>query len=159
MLTFRRNTRIIYLYTEKTGKQMITQDYMNQVIDAVHVVKNFVSESQLEAMGNGIRGEEGEFFARTFVELARQLTDMPKVYEQDGKGDDAIVYLHYFRGNMDWYITERDFELDEQIQAFGLADLGMGHPELGYISIEELTDAGVELDLHWTPKTLAEVKA
>jgi len=138
---------------------MITQDYMNQVIDAVHVVKNFVSESQLEAMGDGIRGEEGEFFARTFVELARQLTDMPKVYEQDGKGDDAIVYLHYFRGNMDWYITERDFELDEQIQAFGLADLGMGSPELGYISIEELTDAGVELDLHWTPKTLAEVKA
>ena len=138
---------------------MITQDYMNQVIDAVHVVKNFVSESQLEAMGDGIRGEEGEFFARTFVELARQLTDMPKVYEQDGKGDDAIVYLHYFRGNMDWYITERDFELDEQIQAFGLADLGMGSPELGYISIEELTDAGVELDLHWTPKTLAEVKS
>ena len=138
---------------------MITQEYMDQVIKAVHVVKHFVSDSQLEAMGDGIRGEEAEFFAKTFVELAEKLTAMPKVYEQDGKGDQAIVHLHYFRGNMDWYITERDLELDEQIQAFGLADLGMGHPELGYISIEELTDAGVELDLYWTPKTLAEVKS
>jgi len=59
---------------------------------------------------------------------------------------------------MDWYITEKDMG-DEQIQAFGLADLGMGFPELGYISIEELVENGVELDLHWTPKTLAEVKS
>jgi hypothetical protein len=35
----------------------------------------------------------------------------------------------------------------------------MGHPELGYISIEELVANGIELDLYWTPKTLAEVKA
>ena len=40
-----------------------------------------------------------------------------------------------------------------------LADLGMDCAELGYISIEELTEYGAELDLHWTPKTLREVKA
>ncbi len=83
---------------------------------------------------------------------------MPKTYEQDGKGDDAVVYLHYFRGDMDWYITEKDMEA-EQHQAFGLADLGMGFPELGYINISELIDNNVELDLYWEPKTLREVKA
>jgi hypothetical protein len=132
---------------------------IDQVIEAVHTVKHFVGDSQLEAMGNGVRGEEAEFFKTLFVKLADQLQNMPKVYEQDGKGDEAVVYLHYFLGNMDWYITERDLEIDEQIQAFGLADLGMGYPELGYISIEEITNAGAELDLYWTPKTLAEVKS
>jgi len=58
---------------------------------------------------------------------------------------------------MDWYITERDMETD-QLQAFGLANLGYGG-ELGYISIEELKSSNVEIDLHWTPKTLREVKA
>ena len=72
--------------------------------------------------------------------------------------DDAIVYLHYFKGNMDWYITEKDMIEEEQNQAFGYADLGLGFGELGYISLIELAENGVELDLHWTPKTLREVK-
>jgi len=131
---------------------------MNDVIESVSTVKDFVSDSQLEAMGDGVRGEEAEFFKTLFVKLAETITNMPVTYKTDGQGDEAIVHLHYFRGNMDWYITEKDMG-DEQIQAFGLADLGMGFPELGYISIEELTDAGVELDLYWTPKTLAEVKS
>jgi hypothetical protein len=131
---------------------------INDVIESVKSVKDFLSDSQLEAMGDGVRGEEGEFFKTLFIKLAETITNMPKTYEQDGKGDEAIVHLHYFRGNMDWYITEKDMG-DEQIQAFGLADLGMGHPELGYISIEELVANGIELDLYWTPKTLAEVKA
>ena len=131
---------------------------INDVIEAVRTVKDFVSDSQLEAMGDGVRGEEGEFFKTLFVKLAETITNMPVTYKTDGQGDEAIVHLHYFRGNMDWYITEKDVG-DEQIQAFGLADLGMGYPELGYISIEELVANGIELDLYWTPKTLAEVKA
>ena len=131
---------------------------INDVIEAVRTVKDFVSDSQLEAMGDGVRGEEGEFFKTLFVKLAETITNMPVTYKTDGQGDEAIVHLHYFRGNMDWYITEKDMG-DEQIQAFGLADLGMGFPELGYISIEELVANGIELDLYWTPKTLAEIKA
>ena len=131
---------------------------IEQVIEAVHTVKNFVGERQLEAMGDGVRGEEGEFFKSLFVKTAQTIQNMPKTGETDGQGDDAVVYLHYFMGNMDWFITEKDMIEDEQYQAFGLADLGMGYPELGYISIEEITSAGAELDLYWTPKTLREVK-
>jgi hypothetical protein len=80
---------------------------------------------------------------------------MPKTYEQDGKGENSIVYLHYFLGDFDWYIIERDVEL-EQLQAFGLADIF--YSELGYINIAEIIQNGGELDLNWKPKTLAEVR-
>ena len=132
----------------------------NKLELAKHIpyLRRFVSTQQLSVLGDACYGEERQWFIDTLVELADRIITMPKTYEQDGKGDDAIVYLHYFKNNMDWYITEKDMEV-EQIQAFGLADLGMGSPELGYISIEELTEYGAELDLHWTPKTLREVKA
>ena len=67
-----------------------------------------------------------------------------------------MVHLHYFTGSQDWYITERDTS-EEQHQAFGLADFGDGG-ELGYISIAELIKHGVELDLYWKPRTLAEIR-
>jgi len=128
------------------------------IVKHADLLKRFVSFGQMHTLSHACYGEEREWFIDTLVELAERILTMPKTYEQDGKGDDAIVYLHYFKGDMDWYITEKDIET-EQHQAFGLADLGMGFPELGYISIEELTEYGAELDLHWTPKTLREVKA
>lgn len=121
-------------------------------------VNKFISIEQRFAIADACDGEEGEYFLNKLQALQTLVDTMPKTYEQDGKGDDAVVYLHYFRGGMDWYITERDME-QEQYQAFGLADLGMGSPELGYISIQELIDNNVELDLYWEPKTLREVKA
>ncbi len=120
------------------------------------LLKQFIGKPQLSAIGTGIRGEEGQFFKDKLIEVAKIIQAMPKTYGQDGMGDKAIAYLHYFSGGSDWYITEKDME-DEQLQAFGLADLGYGG-ELGYISIQELIDAGVELDLHWTPKTIGEIK-
>jgi hypothetical protein len=68
---------------------------------------------------------------------------MPKVYEQDGLGKKAIAH-------------ERDTSADQH-QAFGLVQLAGYDAEMGYISIAELIHTNrVELDLHWTPKTLSE---
>lgn len=123
----------------------------------MHTAARFLSVQQLHIIQCNVNGEEGNFFLNKMAELVNLFKTMPKTYEQDGKGDEAIVSLHYFKNGMDWYITERDQE-EMQYQAFGLADLGIGQPELGYISIEEITDNGAEIDLHWTPKTLGEVK-
>lgn len=131
---------------------------VNKLYKVMPLIHNFIGESQVEVMAAAARGEEREFFIDKMLELAELLETMPKIYEQENKGDEAIVSLHYFMGNMDWFITERDMG-DSQYQAFGLADLGMGFPELGYISIAEITSSGAELDLYWTPKTLAQVKA
>jgi len=130
----------------------------NALFEAMPLLRNFIGQAQISALAEAAKGEEREHFIDMMLELAEHVRTMHKTYEQDGQGDNAIVGLHYFRGGMDWFITERDME-DDQYQAFGLADLGMGSPELGYISIQELIDNDVELDLYWTPKTLGEVKA
>ena len=116
-----------------------------------------LSRSQLAAMIQLCRGEEGKWYRAKLAEIARTFETMHKVYEQDGLGHNAIVHLHYFKNGCDWYITERDTSV-EQHQAFGAANLGDG-AELGYISIAEIIAAGAELDLHWTPKTLKEALA
>ncbi len=125
---------------------------------AVDAVRQFVPTHQLNLIGTLCRSEEGDFFRGKLVEYAERVTLMPKAYEQDGLGEDAVAHLHYFSGGCDWWITEKDMG-DEQAQAFGLADLGYGG-ELGYISLVELcASKAVEIDLHWTPATLGEIKA
>jgi len=123
---------------------------------ALMKLKGFFGRQQLAVISEMRFGEEKQWLFDRLCELAELITSMPVTYETDGQGDAAIVQLHYFTSGCDWYITERDCER-EQLQAFGLADLGYGG-ELGYISIVELLECGAELDLHWTLKTLAEVR-
>ena len=139
-----------------TEPEVSQQNTIADVNAVMPLLKQFIGKSQLSAIGMGIRGEEGQFFKDKLIEIANVIQTMPKTYGQDGMGDKAIAYLHYFKGTGDWHITEKDME-DEQLQAFGLANLGQGD-ELGYISIQELIDAGVELDLYWTPKTIGAIK-
>ena len=126
---------------------------------------NFMGRRQAVFVQQLMRGEEAQFFFDKMVELQNQIQSMPKTGETDGKGDDALVVLHYFKGGADWFITEKDMgdgddaTIGEQHQAFGLADLFQDGGELGYISLIELGANGVELDFHWTLKTLKEVKA
>lgn len=117
----------------------------------------FIGKSQSAVLRDGLKGEEADFFRDKIAEMNRTIESMPKTYDQDGKGENATVYLHYFTPGGDWYITEKDVEADQN-QAFGLANPFGDGGELGYISLPELVDAGAELDLHWTPKTIAEIR-
>lgn len=127
---------------------------------AIPQVKPFLSRSQLTVMLDACHGEEKEFFMTMFISLSERIAGMPKTYEQDGLGLQAVVHLHYFLGGSDWYITEKDMEGGVQ-QAFGYAVLNGDEEcaELGYISIEEITRYGAELNLHFKPCTLAAIKA
>ena len=118
----------------------------------------FLGLAQRPIIRDLLRGEEAAHFRAVLAEYAERVRTMPQTYEQDGKGDQAIAYLHYFTVNCDWYITERDSDPDGegQIQAFGAANLGYG-AELGYISLPEILRAGAELDLYFMPKPLTEV--
>lgn len=131
---------------------------MNTKSDATRafkLLKKWMPSSELSTMASACYSEEKQFFFDKAVEIEQRILNMPETYGQDGLGDKAIVYLHYFKGSFDWWITEKDSD-PEQNQAFGFAD--MGEPELGYISIPELVANGVELDLYFTPKTLEAVK-
>jgi hypothetical protein len=126
-------------------------------IRALQTLRGYIGHEQLQAIGEACQGDERYAMCDKLVEYESRIQEMPKTFEQDGKGDDAIAYLHYFKGGMDWYITEKDME-PEQLQAFGLADLSMGFPEIGYISITELIEHNVELDLHFIPQTIGKIK-
>ena len=130
-----------------------------KILEAIEAVRPFVPRMQLKTLVDNLRwSEERGWFRDKLLELAQVVQTMPVTYGQDGKAWDAVVHLHYFYGGGDWWITEKDVDGGVD-QAFGMVDLGHG-PELGYISIAELVRLKVmDLDLHWTPKTLAEVKA
>jgi len=124
-------------------------------VESLALLRRFIGPAQMAALRECLVGEEGAWFRATLATLTHRIATMPKTYEQDGLGDAAIVYLHYFTPAGDWYITEKDDEA-VQHQAFGLANLG--YPELGYVSLPEILAAGAELDLHWAPKPLAEIR-
>jgi len=130
---------------------------------ALTTLRGFIGSRQLRFVADACRGEEKQFFFDKMVELAQIVSTMPKTYEQDGKGENAVAYLHYFAGGQaNWWITEKDIGTPEepgQHQAFGLADLFGDGGELGYISIVEILANGGELDFHFTPKTLKEIRS
>ena len=133
---------------------------MSLLLNDMVSVCPFLSSAQFAVMKANCRGEEGESFQKKFADLSLLIASMPVTYEQDGKGDEAVAYLHYFRGGSDWYITEKDMDGGVE-QAFGYTILN-GDDEMaecGYISISELAGFGVELDLHFAPRTIAKIKA
>lgn len=83
---------------------------------------------------------------------------MPRLYSQEGKGKDALVYVKWFGGPATWLLTE--YDRTEHI-GFGWCDLGMAFPELGYVHLDEvqairipLLGARIERDLWFTPRSL-----
>lgn len=127
---------------------------------AFEIIQPFIGGPQLAVLKiASSKGEEKEFFIKMVEDLARRIDTMPKTYEQDGKGDESVIYLHYFIGGSDWWITEKDVGVPEdpgQHQAFGWAHIC--EFECGCISIPEILSVGAELDLYWDLKTVGELK-
>lgn len=85
---------------------------------------------------------------------------LPKLYEQERKGEDAVVYLKLFDpcSQWTWYATE----FDGVDTFFGLV---VGNfVEYGCFSLSELKkyrnryELGIERDLYFMPMTLREIK-
>ncbi|MGK9452460.1 DUF2958 domain-containing protein [Acidithiobacillus caldus] len=132
-------------------------------------VRPFLGWQQLAVTDSLLKeSDEKAFFSNKMRDMEGIIAAMPETYGTDGMPDETRpVSLRYFGpGGQQWFIIEKDAGdlakdgqgLPIQKQAFGLADLGMGYPEFGYISIPEITRAGAELDYHFSPTTLLEVK-
>lgn len=127
--------------------------------EALAIFKSLTPRGQYAAVLEGLKGEEGQFFADTVTRIAAIWRNTPTTYGTEGQGKAALARMHWFTGGCDWWLVERDSDPDNegQIQTFGLADLGQGCRELGYISLVEILDAGAELDFHFTPVTIGEL--
>lgn len=132
-------------------------------VEAMNTVRPFMPRAQMRFLEKDLLGgEEAQFFMDKIAELAGIIEAMPATYEQDGKGGDAVAHLHYFLGHSHWYILEKDKEGVGTEQAFGYAVLNgdLVCAELGYISIDELCEIGIEvqLDFHFEPQPLSQIK-
>lgn len=137
-------------------------------IELGSTLRNFMPESQRVVLLGQLRGEEGEGIAEIVLNVVEQIKATPKTYETDGQ-ENKVAHLHYFRGGVDAWIVERDVGddprtgdgLGEQMQAYGFVTF-TGHKEdaeLGYVSIQDLIENNVELDLYWTPVGVRELFA
>lgn len=132
-------------------------------MDKEQLLRQFIPKGEYEMVRNSAEHKE------ILENLYKMISEMPVNYEQDGLGDHKVVFLHYFIGGSDWYITEKDKGDPEnndfsQLQAYGFAILN-GDSEMaesGYIPIdteEGLTAIeGMQLDLFFTPTTLMQIK-
>jgi hypothetical protein len=132
---------------------------------ALKRLAGFIGPSQLAFVKQALRGEEGQWFMEKMEELAAIIQGMPVTYGQNGKGDDAICYLHYFGPSYDMWITEKDIEepadpAEAQWQAHGYTHWAQNgdHISMGYICLPEILAAGAELDFHFSPCTVREIK-
>lgn len=119
---------------------------------------NWMPAMERKTLMSSLKGEEGEVIASVVMNIVAQIAAAPVTYATEGL-EEKIAALHYFKGACDWYIIEKDVEGGVQ-QAYGYANLGDPDcAEYGYISITELVQNGVELDLYWTPKPMSELVA
>ena len=127
--------------------------------ETIETFKKLTSPSQFKCVLELMRGEEGQFFAETINRVADIWANTPKTYETDGQDKTRLARLHYYTCSADWWIIEKDSDTDGegQIQAFGIADLGMGCREYGYISLVEILEVGAELDFHFTPMCACDI--
>lgn len=85
--------------------------------------------------------------------------------------DSNMARLKFFDpcGAATWYIADAELIEDEDgapydVRMFGLCDLGMGYPELGYVMLSELGSVrgplglGIERDIYFTPTLLSELQ-
>ena len=115
-------------------------------------------KGELIALAQSLKGEEGLAISETVKRVWQTFQTMPKTYQTEETAD-PVAYLHYFIGSWDWWITEKDRE-PEQLQAFGFVKSELcPDGEWGYINIEEVTQAGAELDLYFTPAPVSKFKA
>ena len=118
---------------------MITQTELSKVIPSMQFMVMKEAKEEYPFMIKGVKDA---------------LDNIPPMYAQDGKGKNAVVWLHYFHGGSDWYITELDKESNV---AFGYVILNQDSQmsEFGQISLDELVDIDLmNLDLYWSVKTL-----
>lgn len=91
-----------------------------------------------------------------------QLGQIPGLYStEDVPIPDKIIYLHFFIGGCDWYISEYDGT--DRFFGFAILNDDFEMAEWGYISFKELQAIKVngwleiDCDLHWQTRRASEI--
>ena len=134
------------------------------VMKKLREIRHFMPHDQDRVLKSHLlQCDERKAYYQIIENLHRTIAEMPHSYQTEGQGDDAVIHLHYFTPSWDFYITEKDMgDSDDEIpgaqwQAYGYRR--MNSEKFGYICIEEMLPHELtQLDFHWTPKTIGEIK-
>lgn len=93
----------------------------------------------------------------------QELQNLPPLYYNEEHGiflPNIIIHMHFFLGNCDWYIAEAN---GGRMWGYAILNRDFDNAEWGYMDFEEIKTLRsgayeVENDLHWTPKSAAEVE-
>ena len=90
-----------------------------------------------------------------------ELKALPKLYETENVKDKNI-FLHFFMGGSDWYISEYSPE-EELFFGFAILNNDLQMAEWGYVSFKELKELKVSFlevdrDLYWDVKKASEIE-
>jgi hypothetical protein len=157
----------------KQAEESIKSQILDVFLPKIKIIKPFIGQIQLDYLTRLYRSEEKQGAIDIATALAGIIENMPESYQtEDTETPDKIIQLHYFHGDSDWYIIEKDkgqskkeekesgLEYGKQYQAYGYVILNgdTQNAEWGYVNIEELRMNNVELDFHWSPKKFSEIK-
>ena len=90
------------------------------------------------------------------------LKRVPKLGAQDGPTtEDVLIYLHFFLGGCDWYISE--FDGEDTMFGFCILNGDTQMAEWGSVSLQELRDIKVgimevDTDKYWNIKPAGEIE-
>lgn len=122
------------------------------------VLRKFISHKQMCNLKMGLSPLERMTYSDRLIDLANVIHNMPN-NDNTMSNSDNLIYLHYFINGADWYIIEKDADVDGrgQIQAYGLVDFDEGLQET-FISIKQLLMNHAQLDLAFQPRTVSELQ-
>ena len=91
-----------------------------------------------------------------------QLARIPKLYEtEDIPPKEKLVYVHFFLGGSDWYISE--FDGEDTFFGYAILNGDLEMAEWGYVSFQELKELKihpgfeVDCDLFWKVRPASRV--
>jgi hypothetical protein len=93
----------------------------------------------------------------------KRLQQIPQLYETENiELKNKLIYLHFFIGGCDWYITEYDG--DDLFWGYAILNGDDQNAEWGYISFSELkrlkiqfVEIDCELEEHWRIKPASQI--
>lgn len=108
-----------------------------------------------------VGGPQAELAASKVFEIQQSIRSLP-VGEATGTiRDDALCYLHYQKGDINFYVTEKQFHegAGELVMCMRVVDGGR-NVDFFYARLDAINGFvdGLELDLYWKPMTIAEAK-
>lgn len=82
---------------------------------------------------------------------------IPNLYEQEGKGENAVVYVVFFLPGTRWTWYATEFNTKDTFFGWVKSGISADFDELGYFSLSELREVNAERDLYFEPKPLKEI--